>query len=664
MFPNLFSPLRIGPQVLRNRVVMGAHFTAFAEPGPRFGEPGFYGRRIGRYLADRAKGGVAAVIVGQTAVHPTTAYQVVNHAQAWDEDAIPHFEALTSQVHEHGALAILQLVHNGGVNNGAYSKLPVVAASDVCNLVEAPKPSELDEIREIVGYFAACAANAMRGGFDGIEIQGAHGYLIHEFLSPKSNRRTDQYGGSLENRLRFGAEVLDAVRDATEGALAVGLRLVGDEEQPAGHGLDADDCAEIAARFELLGLVDFLNVSVGVSGTGMVRTNYAPHGLGAYAGAAVKNAVRETPVFIVHRIVTPEEAEGILARGEADAITLVRALIADPEWVNKAKDGQAVTIRKCTGSNQSCYGNLFQAMPINCVQNPAVSREDELGLGTMIPAPQPKRVVVVGGGPAGLEAAWVAAARGHSVTLLERSSQLGGKVRLAQALPGRHELADFADWRAAECERRGVDIHMDAEGTAESVLALNPDAVVVATGGRASTTGSAKWHRMPIPGGEQPFVIDHETALKAALDGDALGRRVIVLDAVGHIEGVGISELLASMGKNVTLVCPLPTPSALDFETAAAALPRAVRAGVRWRPSTAIAAIGNHEVTLLDLLSTETEVLSDVNTVVIRTHGTPNADLYFALEGKVSELIRVGDAVAVRYCDRAIYDGHLAGRAI
>jgi NADPH-dependent 2,4-dienoyl-CoA reductase/sulfur reductase-like enzyme len=269
-------------------------------------------------------------------------------------------------------------------------------------------------------------------------------------------------------------------------------------------------------------------------------------------------------------------------------------------------------------------------------------------------------VVVIGGGPAGLEAAWVAAARGHRVVLLERAPQLGGKIRLAAQLPGREEIADFADWRAAECARRGVEVRLGTEATVESVLALAPDAVVVATGGRATVSAASKGHRMPVPGSERAFVVDHEEALRSAA---SLGARVLVLDVVGHIEGIGLAELLARSGRDVTLAMPFPLPVCLDRETLAYALPRAVRAGVRWRPSTALASIGDHEATLLDVLSGRSETVP-VDTLVIRTHGVADDALYFALRGRVPEVVRVGDAIAVRPADRAIFDGHLAGRAL
>jgi 2,4-dienoyl-CoA reductase-like NADH-dependent reductase (Old Yellow Enzyme family) len=659
-FPRLLSPLRIGPLEARNRVVCGAHFTMYTEPARTYGEPGFYGERYGRYLAEHARGGVGTVIAGQAQVHPTTAYQMHNNAAVWDPDCVPHLRRVSAQIQAHGSLAFLQLAHNGGVNHATWSRLPVWSASGIANHMEASKPIEPDEIREVVEHFARSARHAADAGFDGIEVHAAHGYLIHEFLSPAHNRRTDEYGGSFDNRLRFAVEVLEAVRDAVGERVAVGTRLVGDEEQRDGHGLGPDDCAAIASALAKAGLVDFVNVSVGTSGIGMVRPMYSPHLLGVRATAVVKRSIPDVPVFAVHRILTPAEAEGILEREEADAITLVRALIADPDWVQKASAERVDEIRACTGCNQGCYGNLTQGYPITCVTNPSVGREAELGSGTLRLAPTRKRVVVVGGGPAGLEAAWVAAARGHEVTLLERSAELGGKIRLAAMLPGRQEIAAFATWRADECVRRGVEVRLGVDADVAAVLALAPDAVVVATGGRATVDTPSKSHSMPVAGSDQSWVIDHERAL---LEADSLGEHVVILDAIGHIEAIGVGHYLAERAHQVTVVSPLHSPLLLDAETMQKALPRAVRAGVCWRANTAVVSIGEHEVTVADVMSYAIDTLP-ASHMVIRTHGVANDSLYYALQGKVPDVRRVGDAVVPRLADRAIYDGHLAGRAI
>ena len=247
---------------------------------------------------------------------------------------------MSEQIHEHGALAFLQLAHNGGVNHATWSRLPVWSASGIANHMEASKPIDRDEIREVVEHFGRSARHAADAGFDGIEVHAAHGYLIHEFLSPEHNRRTDEYGGSLDNRLRFAVEVLESVR-APSVARRRGRRPARRRRgEPATATASVPTSAPRSRPGSAgAGLVDFVNVSVGTSGIGMVRPMYSPHLLGVRATAIVKKAVPDVPVFAVHRILTPAEAEGILERDEADAVTLVRALIADPEWVNKARDG-------------------------------------------------------------------------------------------------------------------------------------------------------------------------------------------------------------------------------------------------------------------------------------------------------------------------------------
>lgn len=659
-YPRLFSSLRLGPVEAPNRIVFGANFTMFTDPAATFGEPGLYGARYGDYLEERARGGAGVVIAGQAHVHPTSAYQMPNNAAVWNADAIPGLTGIARRISAQGALAFIQLAHNGGATGPGTSGLVPWSPSGVSNGPNPSKALEEEEIRELIDSFARSAAHAAEAGFEGIELHGAHGYLIHEFLSPLFNRRTDRYGGSLENRMRFLVEVLREVRMTVGDGMAVGVRLVGGDERPEPESLTAGDGAEIARRLEADGLIDFVNVSPGVSGSGLVRSLYEPHGCVVDTAATVKAAVVSTPVFAVHRIVTPAEAEAVLGRGDADAVTLVRALIADPAWPRKAAEGRDDEIRRCTGCNQGCFGNLFRALPITCVTNPAVGREARLSEKTLRPAGRSRHVVVVGGGPGGLEAAWVAAARGHEVTLFERSTEPGGQVRLAQRLPGREELRHFVDWRIDECERRGVELRTGRDVTAQTLLSLAPDAVILATGGRAGVDTPAKYHPLPLATDGSVELLDHVSAL---IEPDAVGRRAVVLDAVGFIEGIGLGELLAEAGREVVLVCPLPTAIMLDSETHAGALGRAVAAGVEWMPSTSVTGIEGGTVYLRDRTRGVVQI-DAVDSLVVRTHSVPEDGLYTELQGVPFEVRRIGDAVAVRSVQEAVYDGHLVGRAV
>ncbi len=673
-FPKLFEPLQIARRTAPNRVVFGAHFTRYVDPDPVVGEPGSYGARLAGYLGERAAGGAGIVIAGQAAVHPSTAYQMTHNAQLWDPACVPGLALVADAVKAHGSLAFGQISHNGGLVPGGWSKRPALAPSAIAQYQEPPKALEHHEIDELVESFAIAAAHCADAGIDGVEIHAAHGYLIHQFLTPLLNHRTDQYGGSLENRMRFGTHVLEAVRARVPDDFVVGIRLVGNEEMWDGSGLTPELCAEIGAEWAAAGLVDFVNVSVGQSGIGMVRPLYAKKMLGVDATATVTAAVHEANpdvvTFAVHRIVEPAEAESVLERGASDAVCVVRALIADPQWPAKARDGRPDEIRRCVGCNQGCYGNLVEGLPVTCVTNPVVGRETELG--SLESTSTPRHVVVVGGGPAGLEAAWVAAARGHRVTLLERDPTLGGKIPLAASLPGRGEMIDLVSWRIGECERRGVDVRTGVDATADVVAALEPDAVVIAVGADASLTSHSKWHPDVI-GVEDDMVIDHETALRiatGATDGvrdtdTAIGERVLILDTVGHIEGVGLAELLAQQGHHVELAMPMASPMLLDPESMPVALGRARRAGAAFLPFTLVPMISPTDgVLVVDALARQPDSRTDIDTVIIRGHAVARTALTDELTARGVEVHVVGDALAARLVDRAIFDGHLAGMAV
>ena len=664
-FQYLFTPLKIGPVTVRNRLMSTSHATLMGEANSKWGEPSFYGERYAYYQAERAKGGIGLIIFGQTAVHPTSAYELMNTSIAYDESAIPGFKLATDMIHKHGAKVFNQLFHSGLNNSGKVSKLPVWAPSAVPSALfaETPMVMEIDDIKEIVEHYGISAENSKAGGFDGVEIHASHGYLPQQFLSPFSNQRTDEYGGSLENRMRFLLEVVERIRDGIGSDMALGIRLCGDELTPG--GLTLDDSVEIARRLAATGKIDYLSISLGNVSTAtgvVVPPMYMPQGYGVYAAAAIKEAVDNIPVFCVGRITDPLHAEKILADGQADMVGMTRAHIADPEIGNKAREGRLDEIRQCVGCCQDCFGNVLVGVTAGCTQNPEVGSEKELGAGTLETAPQKKKVIVIGGGRAGMEVARVSALRGHKVILYEKSDKLGGQINLACRLPGRDEMESMIRWPQDELKRLGVEIIFNKEVTVELIEAENPDAVVVATGSKALRTGANGLNPIGILGSDQKNVYTVEDVLLGKAE---LGQNVVILDTEGHIKAAGIAELLADQGKHVEIITDkLFLGMVLDSLTMMAVQQRTASKGVQVTPSSTLIGIKENSVDVLHFFSQEVTTIEAVDSVVLITGAKAIDDLYLALKNKVKELYRVGDCVAPRTVDRAIHDGYFVGRSI
>ena len=428
----VFEPIQIGTRMAPNRIASSAHTTGFAENG-------YPTERYARYHAEKARGGAGLVMTfGSCSVHPSSPPENGGVA-AWEDGVIPHLRRLSEMVHAHGALLISQISHRGRRSTTNLSGRPLLAPSDLPEPVhrEVPHALEPEQIEELIEAFAAAAVRFREGGYDGVEVNSYGGQLIEQFWSPLMNRRTDEWGGSLANRLRFGTRAVEAVRRAVGPDFVVGFRMTGDEMLAGGLG--RADLREIAAAMDALGVIDYFNVSGGIGAepkpqAAVIASMDFPHLLFARLAASIKEVVR-VPVLYAGRVITLQEAEALLERGEADIVAMTRAMIADPELVNKARQGRLADVRLCVGANEGCIGRRFSGTFITCVQNPTVGREAELG--EIRPAARPKRMAVVGGGLAGLEATRVAALRGHRVTLFEREARLGGQILLAARAPKR-----------------------------------------------------------------------------------------------------------------------------------------------------------------------------------------------------------------------------------
>ncbi len=647
-FRRLFSPVKLGAREAKNRIVSTPHGAAFGERG------GITDRYI-RYHEEKARGGCGVVMMfGSSSIHPTSVndWGEVNN---WDDGIVPQLERMSAAIHRHGALCLSQISHRGRRGHSWYSGVPLWAPSDTREERHREWPHVMTrrEIREVVDAWAAAAVRLRRGGYDGCDIPLYGGHLLENFLSPLANRRRDEYGGSLENRTRLAREVLRAVRDAVGPDFIIGVRHSGDHYVPG--GLTREELLEVARLIDGLGVADYWMVSGSNTETlryeAMVTPSlYHPHLLYSEL-AAMTRAVVRVPVILAGRVATAEQAEGALAAGVCDLVGMTRALIADPELPRKVAAGRLADVRVCVGASEGCIGRLRQGKAISCVQNPVIGREAELA--EIRPAARPKRVVVVGGGVAGLEAARVAALRGHRVTLLEAGPALGGQVLAAARAPKREDYAGIVHWLAGQVRQLGVEVRLSAPATAPDVVALAPDAVVVATGATP---------RVPeLPGVDLPHVA---TAVDVLLGRVQPGRRCVVVDEDGHFAAPTTADLLAGRGCQVTLVSRyFMVGEDIDEGIRADLYARLFGQGVVLEPLTAAVAIVPGGLRTRHTFS-GAETAREADTVVLAFGGRAEDGLYHELDGRVPELRLVGDAVSPRRIHDAILDGTRAARAL
>jgi 2,4-dienoyl-CoA reductase-like NADH-dependent reductase (Old Yellow Enzyme family) len=639
----LLEPLALGPVTLPNRVVSTAHQTGLVHEHLPTAD-------LVAYHEARARGGAGAVFVEATAVHPTgllTAHTLGGYLP----EIAPAYRRLGDAVRAHGTRLFVQLLHSGREQIASAPRPPAIAPSAVPSprFHAEPRALTASEIAELVAGYAACARLCREGGVDGIEISMAHGYLAAQFFASATNRRDDAYNGDLDARLRFAREVLAAVRAEAGDAIAVGVRLAADEIAPGTMG--PAECAEVAGALCGDRAVDFVSAALGHSASYRGSTYIVPpppEPVDAIAGpvALMRAAVPGVPLIATSRIVDLEGAARLVASGAADAVGMTRALIADPELVAKARAGRAADVVPCVGCNQGCIGHYHAGVPIGCLMNPRTGRERTLARPGGAGAGAPLRVLVAGGGPAGIAAAVEAAAAGHEVVLCERGERLGGQLAIAGRAPAHRELWERYE-RWARRALRDVEVRL---GTAVAAAdAEGWEAVVVATGARP--------YAPPLPDGLPCAVVP---AADAIADPDAVRGPALVADWGGGWTGLDAAETLAEHGLEVTLACAAAgVGEDVHQYQRNLYLGRLDRLGVRLAHHTELADGG-----LRHVFSGRTAPLpAGLATLVLAQGRVPEDGLWRALEGRPG-VARAGDVLGPRSAEEAILEGTLAGARV
>ena len=662
-FPHIFSPLKVGSVTIPNRLFVSAHHTEFVKLDPSgYREWSVLSERAMHYHADRAKGGFGLIMIGQTQVHPQSG---THRPASYHPQAVPVFTMLAKMVHEAGAKVMVQLNQNGRekTNSGPDAWSPPWGASPTASASPASRGEmsrgiEQDEIDSLIQGFVDSAVLCQQTGMDGVEIHAAHPHMLGEWLTPQANKRTDKYGGSVENRLRIVIEIAEAIRKRVGRDFPVGVRMNG--AWPIAGGQTVEEGALIGKLLRETGVIDFLNVS-GWPGIGTIGSKL---GFMMPWVEAVKKAVPDMPVFGIGRVIHPAQAEHIVAEGQADMVGMTRASIADAELPNKARQGRMDDIRLCIGAAQGCLARNNSGDPMTCTQNPAVGLERDWGIGTVKQAAVQRKVAVVGGGPAGMEAARTLAERGHSVTLYERSDSLGGQIKVIRRVKRRDEFWQVVEWRERQLAKLGATVKLSTEATPELLRAMNADAIVLATGSRPRKVGwyPARGEIDYIPGSDLPHVFTFWEAIEGKLDGK---KHIAIVDGTGYHQSTDALEYLLQKKQKISAIAAHPMFGAGVSSNDRPPMIAAARSGdVTWYSNTVVQEILPDSVTATDAVTGKAVTIAGVDAVVMSIGSDVNDDLWLALKGTAPELHRIGDCYTPRGVEHAVYEGHKLGRAI
>ena len=650
-FAYLFKPITIGSRTVKNRICCSAHADALAEDG-------MPGERERRYYEEKAKGGVGFMMCfGSASVHPSSTARDWNGVELFEDRVIPHLSEFSSTMHKYDVPVVCQITHRGrrGRSTDLWNRLYGPSDTREPNHRENPHPIDPAMMNEIIQAFAAAAKRLQDGGFDGCEVNASHCHLIDQFWSPNVNQRTDDYGGDLAHRLRFGIRVLEAVRERVGREFIVGIRVTGDDFLD--RGLNHSHMQEICGKLNDLKLLDYFNVIGGSAETFVGEAIAVPNmsfklGVYAHLSAGIR-AVVDVPVIVTGRVVDPVQADKILAEGQADLCIMNRALIADPHLPNKAQAGSLDDIRQCMGYNEGCIDRIYTGRGVTCVQNPVIGREREWA--ELPPVKSKQRVVVVGGGPAGLEAARVAAARGHHVVLFENSPQLGGQTLIARLAPGRQDFDGATRWSAIQCRKLGVEILLNTTATVESILEQRPDTVLIATGATARPPSIEGMH------GHQ--MVSAWDVLQNATP--PLGRVLLVIDEEYGHQGPTTAEFLVDRGHDVDLITSQETiGNFLGATTRPPLLRRLFSKHVQIFNHLEAKTLQNGCLIARNNWSGELHEVGPYDGFVYAYGGVRTDTLSQPLKNHAVRVELIGDAFAPRSLQHAILEGHKLAREI
>ncbi|WP_344070292.1 NAD(P)-binding protein [Microbacterium sediminicola] len=653
---SLSDPIQLGPATIRNRVFVAPHTTNFGQPGDNL-----VTQRHLDYHRERARGGAGLIITEGIRVHPTSLRRLGIHA--YDDESLPGLTALAETVHAEGAALFAQILHTGRHSGddhyGSYGPGPTPWSTGA----HVPHEMNRHDIRVIVDGFAGAAQRVVAAGFDGMEVHLGHGHLLHQFLSPVTNARTDEYGGSFENRLRLSLECVRAVRDAVAGRAAVGVRLSADEFLSGGIGIE--ETVQIVRALLADGPLDFLHVShAAYIGAPSLATQMADMSWGTapfrHLPARIAQEFPEIPVLAICRIDDLDTGQDILDAGEAAMVGFARAHIADPNLSTRTGGPAARTlpltqrrVRRCLACNQGCNANLEAIVPITCTVNPAVGREGAWQQAEAVAA-RPQRMLVVGAGPAGLEAAISGAIRGHTVRLLEARSQIGGGIRDIVRTNGRERFGLLLEDLSAELAETDVEVHTDTVADAREIMSWAPDVVVLATGSRPDAATAIDLGSVPT-----------YESVDVLADPALAGSRCVILDETGTWEASGVVGHLAEAGVQVHLVSPTPAYAGhITVYSRLALAERLTAGGVEVHTLGRVSSPAAGVIDVLPTVGASAPVrIEGVDAVVHVRPRRADDSLLDALDaaGFTGEVHLVGDAFAPRTVQEAVYEGRAVG---